>query len=297
MNCQQTKDLLPAYLDNEINPSERELIQGHLAGCESCQRELALLSQTRNLVSQSLKIRAVQTAPSPQALSRLQARLATEAQRPRSRLMAWFERSAPFAFYAQPTLQGKLTMKTKFVLFALGMLLVSAATVAFIPPVRAQVATLFFTIVSGPIDTPIDKLPGYLPEFSSPPVAGIGQASAIDGPIGKSEDIYQKDDQFLIFTKSDATNGVPLPNGQATTINGQPGVLNTGLSGQYRQDLPDTTGAVDQNGNPVNLHPITIDYSNATQLTWIAGDIKYELLSNLSVDELLKIAAELVPVK
>ena len=188
-------------------------------------------------------------------------------------------------------------MKTKFVLLALGMLLVSAATVAFVPPVRAQVAQLYIAIVSGPIDTPIDKLPGYLPEFGSPPIAGIGQASAIEGPIGKSEDIYQKDDQFLIFTKSDATNGDILPDGQVTTINGQPGVLNTGLSGQYRQDLPDTTGVVDQNGNPVNIHPITIVYSDANQLTWIAGDIKYELLSNLSVDELLKIAAELVPAK
>ena len=301
MNCQQTKELLTAYLDNEINPSERRLMQAHLAGCESCQRDLALLSQTRNLVSQSLNIRAAQTAPSPQALSRLQARLADEAQRPQSRLMACFKRSAPFAFRVQPNSQGKLTMKTKFALLALGLLLVSAATVAFVPPVRAQVAQLFVTIVSGPVNTPLNKLPGYLPEFGSPPIAGSGAAQSVDqssAQNGKFEDIYQKGDWFLVFTKSGISNGgSTLPEGQATTVNGQPGVRNTGLSGQYRQDLPDTTGAVGQNGNPVNLQPITINYTNANKLTWIVGNTKYEMLSNLSVDELLKIATELVPAK
>ena len=66
MNCAQIKEFLPAYLDNEVNPSERRLIQAHLAGCNACQRDLALLSQTRNLVSQSLNIRAADAAPSPQ---------------------------------------------------------------------------------------------------------------------------------------------------------------------------------------------------------------------------------------
>jgi len=296
MNCQQIKELLPAYLDDEVNPSERRLIQAHLAGCNACHRDLALLSQTRNLVSQSLNIRAADAAPSPQVLSRLQTRLADEALRPHLRLSAWFKRSAPFVFRAQTTSQGKLTMKTKFALFALAILLSFMATVAFVPPVRAQIAQLFITIVSGPVDTSIDKLPGYLPEFDSLPIAGSGQASAIDGPIGKSEDIYQKDDQFLVFTKNDVSNGdTTLPDGQATSVNDQPGVLNTGLSGQYRQDIPDTTGAVDQNGQPVNLQPITIDYTDANQLTWIAGTTKYEMLSNLSVEEMLKIAGELVP--
>jgi len=300
MNCHQSKELLLAYLDNEINPSERRLIQAHLAGCESCQRELVLLSQTRNLVSQSLNIRAAQTAPSPQALSLLQARLAGKARNPRLRLIAWLKRSAPFAFRAQSTSQGKLTMKTKFAYIALAMLLVIAATVAFVPPVRAQVAQFFAVIISsGPVDITDPNLPGYLPEFDSGPIAGGGSAQSTDpgvGQIGQVEDIYQKGDQFLVFTKSDISNGdTTLPDGQATTINGQPGVLNTGLSGQYRQDIPDTTGMVDQNGNPVNIQPITIDYTDANKLTWSVGNTKYEMLSNLSIEEMLKIAAELVP--
>lgn len=296
MNCQQTKELLPAYLDNEVNPSERRLIQAHLAGCKACQRDLALLSRTRNRVSQSLNIRAADAAPSPQALSRLQARLAGEAQRPSSRLMTRLKRSAPFASRAHSTSQGKSTMKTKFALTALAVLLVFAGTVAFVPPVRAQVVQLFQVIVSGPADITDPNLPGYLPEFDSGPIAGGGSAQSTDpsvGQIGKSEEIYQKGDKFLVFTKSGGDT--TLPDGEATTINGQHGVLNTGLSGQYRQDVSDTTGAVDQNGNPVNIQPFTIDYTDANKLTWIVGNTKYEMLSNLSVEEMFRIATELVP--
>jgi hypothetical protein len=128
MNCRQTKELFPAYLDNEINPSERRLIQAHLAGCNACQRELALLSRTRNLVSQSLNIRAAQTAPSPQALSRLQARLADEALRPHLRLIARFRRSAPFAFRTRPKLfSGGVSMNKRNILAAGFAILVIAA--------------------------------------------------------------------------------------------------------------------------------------------------------------------------
>lgn len=304
MNCQQTKELLLAYLDNEINPSERRLIQAHLAGCKACQRDLALLAQTRNLVSQSLNLRAAQATLSLQALSRLQARLADEALPPHLRLIAWFKRSAPFAFRTQPISQGKLTMKAKLALSALVLPLVFAATVAFVPSVRAQVAQvvqLFTVIVSGPADITDPNLPGYLPEFGMGPIAGAGSAQSTDpsvGQIGKSEDIYQKGDQFLVFTKSGLSNSdAALPDGQARTINGQSGVLNTGLSGQYHQDVPDMVGAVDQNGQPVNISPITIDYIDANKLTWIVGNTKYEMLSNLSIEELLKVAAELVPAK
>ena len=187
-------------------------------------------------------------------------------------------------------------MKMKLVLFALGTLLVFAGTVAFVPPVRAQVVQLFTVVVSGPVTTNIDQMPGYLPEFGGPAIAGSGQASVVNGPFGKTENIYQKGDQFLVFTQSDAA-GTPLPDGQATGVDGVTGVLNTGLSGQYRQDLPDSTGAVDQNGKAVNIQPITINYTNANRLTWIIGSIKYEMLSNLPLNELLKIATELVPAK
>ncbi len=270
MNCQQTRELLPAYLDYEVSTSERRLIQAHLAGCEACQRDLALLSQTRSLVSQSLSHRAAQAAPSPQAWSRLQARLADEAQRPSSRLMTWYKRSAPFALHAQSKSHGTPTMKIKFALSALALLLVMVAAVACIPTVRTTVRTqvnkFFYHDPSVP-----QPQPGYLSEFDDFPIV---------------DNVWMNNGHFLCFTPSDVTSGATLPEGDAITVNSQPGKLNTNLSGVY-------TGAVFQDGQP----SITISYTKANKLTWIDGGKKYEILSDLPVDELLKVAAKLAPSK
>lgn len=57
MKCQEVNELLVAYLDNEVTPSERTLIQAHLAGCDACQEELAALSALQSRVSQFLPLR------------------------------------------------------------------------------------------------------------------------------------------------------------------------------------------------------------------------------------------------
>jgi len=38
MKCHQVSALLVAYLDGEVTPSERILIEAHLAGCDTCRR-------------------------------------------------------------------------------------------------------------------------------------------------------------------------------------------------------------------------------------------------------------------
>lgn len=44
------RERLSAYLDSELATSERAGVQAHLADCEQCQRELAALRQTRDLL-------------------------------------------------------------------------------------------------------------------------------------------------------------------------------------------------------------------------------------------------------
>ncbi len=39
MNCEQVQSLVVSYLDGEVTPSERILIQAHLSGCTVCQQE------------------------------------------------------------------------------------------------------------------------------------------------------------------------------------------------------------------------------------------------------------------
>ena len=94
MNCEQAQSLLVAYLDGEVTPSERTLIQAHLSNCTVCQQELDLLSTARGRVRSMLQRRAFHAVPSREAWSRLEARL-TEAELPTSKFEAWFSPKAP----------------------------------------------------------------------------------------------------------------------------------------------------------------------------------------------------------
>jgi hypothetical protein len=40
MKCEQYQDLFTAWADNQLNPSEKEKLEQHIAGCESCAAEL-----------------------------------------------------------------------------------------------------------------------------------------------------------------------------------------------------------------------------------------------------------------
>ena len=40
MTCQDHKDLMMAYLDNELNDQQKRAFEEHLAGCPDCTREL-----------------------------------------------------------------------------------------------------------------------------------------------------------------------------------------------------------------------------------------------------------------
>jgi len=120
MKCQEVNELLVAYLDGEVTPSERTLIQAHLAGCDACQEELAVLSALQSRVSQFLQIRVAQAAPSPQAWSRLQERLTLQPP------LSWLERLAARLFPLRPA--WRLTLASLALLC-----LLQVASIAFYP--------------------------------------------------------------------------------------------------------------------------------------------------------------------
>ena len=137
MNCEQVQSLLLAYLDGEVSPSERTLIQVHLSGCTVCQQELDLLSTARSQVRTALQHRAYPAVPSNAAWHRLEARL-TEAAQPSSKLMAWSSRKD------RPSnrILGDVTMRKRSIL-ATGLAVLALATVAVlvfnnVAPVSAQ---------------------------------------------------------------------------------------------------------------------------------------------------------------
>ena len=80
MNCEQTQNLLVAYLDGEITPSEKKLIQAHLSTCTVCQQEYNLLFTARDRVRSTLQSRTLHATPKADAWTRLEARLTESAQ-------------------------------------------------------------------------------------------------------------------------------------------------------------------------------------------------------------------------
>jgi hypothetical protein len=332
MNCQNVREYLLAYLDNEINPSERMLIQSHLAGCDSCQAELTTLSATRSRVSQFLVNRAAQAAPSPQALSHLQAKLA---QRPSSWLSLERKRSAPNANPLQPNQKGFSLMKNKFAFSALALMLILVATVAIVPPVRAQAEQLFGFVfhITAADGTPISTItnqagegmgfqimqPTYQPAAFKDSLIGNGMVTSTGetADATNSELSYQDPagEKFLVLKQTKANSGETLPAGQATSVNGKPAVLESGLSGDYPGADPalgtlEASGSVsvDQaepgthiltpNADPnLNTPAITLQYKDAIRLTWVDGNTRLEILSNLSPEEIMKFAAGLVPAR
>ena len=310
MNCREVQERLVAYLDGEVAPSEQVLIQAHLAGCEACRRELAALSATQRRVSRSLQIRAAQTAPSPQAWSRLQARLAGEARPSPPWLPTWLQRLVPGV--------GRINQIFKergFALAALAALVIAVSTVAFVPAVRAQVGEAIvrwfrIELPGGEVGFGVSETgetlefmslqPTYLPagfRYSSVMVSGGPKPFKLE---------FHSDEQFVAITQSKAPIGKPLPAGKEVTVNSQRGVLVTGLKGTFeggfRFRMPKEV-IVRPKGTPptepirIRGERVSIPYDDGKRLIWYAGDVKVEMLSNLSVEEMLKIAESMVPVE
>jgi hypothetical protein len=208
------------------------------------------------------------------------------------------------------------SMKTKFAFSALVIFLVMVATVAFVPPVRAQVAEWFNITFHDPSNPEIAASAGISGQSMKyqvmqptylPAVFSGGATFIAFGDI--SEILYQAGDQFLVITQQAAKNGEPLPQGDAATVNGQPAALNTGLTGRYEQ-LPlgelEASGVVSageepQSGTLEGIDPnaapmlAAFNYTDATRLTFMIGNTSVEILSNLAVEELIKIAESLTP--
>lgn len=49
MTCQDQKDLMMAYLDNELNEQQKRAFEEHLAGCPDCARELAQFRKLKQM--------------------------------------------------------------------------------------------------------------------------------------------------------------------------------------------------------------------------------------------------------
>lgn len=75
MKCEGVNKLLSAYLDDEVNPEERKLIEDHLSKCEKCREELRLLTSTRETLRQALSAKAAIVEPPIQVWNGIRQRI------------------------------------------------------------------------------------------------------------------------------------------------------------------------------------------------------------------------------
>lgn len=319
MNCQEVNRLLVAYLDNEVTPSEWVLIRAHLAECGICQEELAKLSALQSRVSQFLQARATQVAPSPQAWSRLRARQAgacpernrREARPSPSWLPKWLQRPAPGVGRINRIYEGGITMKKGFALTAVVALVIALSIIAFSPSVRAQVGELlrWFRFASpaggGEVSIPgsvgfTPLRPAYLPEGFQAMAVGLNPEAASLNYWNSATNQILIIDEWLV-----PDGDKSLPSGTHITVKGQPAVLITGLEGKVDFGLlspaPSTPVATPASSDsvaplePGGANSETVTYTDGKQLVWHAGNVRIEMVSNLSAEEMLKIAESMIP--
>jgi anti-sigma factor RsiW len=143
MNCQHVNQNLLVYHDNELPAPDRESIRLHLQSCPDCQRELLLLTNAEQRLTQFLQAQAAQAAPSAQAWHKLQTRLAAR-QKPASRLVLPWQNLLSKLNQIKLTFQGGMNMKKGLAVTGM-LLLLFLSTLLFVPQARA--------VAQGIIDT------------------------------------------------------------------------------------------------------------------------------------------------
>jgi len=201
-----------------------------------------------------------------------------------------------------------VSMKKSLLYTALMLALIAIAATAFIPTVRAQVTdwisgqTTVFSFL-----TPHSKVtvglfsdgswgfvplsPTYLPvgEWVMVPDSYKDKVTGLD----TFKLTLNKDNKFLILTERKVLTHETLPVGNAVKVNDQSAVLLTGLSGEIDASIPlaKNGGVQPEPSGQVDLNPI--QYTDGVRLTWQVGEIRLEILSNLPLRQVMKIAASL----
>lgn len=204
-------------------------------------------------------------------------------------------------------------MKRSFALGAIALLIVALSAVAFVPAVGAQVGELLRWLrfngltgeeVSIPATGEFTPLqPTYLPDGFQSMGVGVNPEAASLSYWNSATNQVLLIDQIRASALADKA----LPAGTKVTVNGRTAVLNTGLTGSvtFAALLPTpavpapTPADADQ---AVALEPMTastevVSYTDGKELVWFVDDIRISITSNLPVEEMIKVAESLAPVK
>lgn len=232
-----------------------------------------------------------------------------------------------------PAARSRTNLGWKTAVVAMGVVIVAMAAVVAVASSRATADESPLATMDFHSTTELQL--GYLPAgggwsqtygtILSPPLSDTELAAAIkrgEKPGVRVEQCLYQSGRYFVQVRTVTDTGEPLPPGTATQVNGERGVLETGLSGLLGVAPPDlaveflgakpgagkqmttTTAGPSGSGNtePEASNIATtpqsskeqIPYDDATRLIWTFGGSRVEMLSNLPVEELMKVAQGLV---
>lgn len=203
-------------------------------------------------------------------------------------------------------------IKKSFLYAAVILVLIVIAATAFIPVVRAQVAgwisgqTTLFSFL-----TPQSKVtvglfsdgawgfvplsPTYLPsgKWVTVPDSFRDEGTGLE----TLKLTINKGGQFVILTERKTTTDETLPLGDTVKVDEHPAALFTGLSGEIDAGIPlaEDGGVLPGPSGQVNLK--LVQYTDGVRLVWHVGEIRLEIISNIPLRQVMKIAASLRPVE
>jgi hypothetical protein len=287
MNCKEVQELTPAYLDGETSPSEKRLVQAHLATCENCQKEVEVVDGMREGLRQHFQTTAAAVMPSAASWSNLEAVLPTKP--PKRSSASLLGSSNPIAGWFSGL---KLSTQRAAIIALIVVLLVFAA-----PPVLARLEPIFtnwfsfsspdgenFTAIGG-FDAFVPYHAAYVPEGFESSLLGTLTGQGIESiEIGYDE----REGGFFTLVQSMGKSVTALPEGETASVGTNRAIIIRSFA---------TSATEMQAARPEISIVSNYDYSEVNYLAWFLGEIKIEVFSNLSLAEMIKVAESLEPMQ
>ncbi|NIM93534.1 MAG: hypothetical protein GTO18_07465 [Anaerolineales bacterium] len=286
MKCHEVEKLIPAYLDEELSPSEKKLMQTHLAECRDCTQELEVVGNIQGIIRQHLNARAATAAPQPQAWSLLRASLPANRRNQSALEKIIGSISVPDWFSVGRFSAARVTIGV----------LVLILLVAVAPPVWARlepVITNWFSFIS-PDEESRGGIGGftaftpyhatYLPDGFQHSL--LGGTTSVSPEWDAIEIGYDHNEKFIMILQSKGVGVTGLPTGESKFVRGEPAVF-IPFFATSQEELSERRPEISIVTN--------YDYENTHLLAWFLGDIKIEVISNITLEEIFKVAESLEP--
>lgn len=312
MNCEQAQSALWDYLDNKLTSSDESGLLAHLRECQRCEQQFHDIIATQHLIRDYFRSRVAAQFPNPQIWSDLEMRIASPPHHflpsLSSQVMNLFSKKGVNLSHRARS----VAVKGKFSVAFLTAAIVVVTLILFVSNGWAKVGNLlkWFTFdnpggggeVSIPGAIEFSPLrPSYLPPGFKSMVVGLNPEVASLNYWNESTRQILIIDQNLIVGKK-----TPLPEGKRVTVNGYPAVLIEGLKGEITFTLlsptPEATSLPNEPSQEQLLEPLIgneggeiVSYTDGRQLIWDMNGVRFQITSNLPLEEILKVAESLIP--